>query len=190
MQPWPARNLSADNQCRALLHCPLSSAKGRPSGCNDIVQNPVIHEIKSNRWRPSSILVSAGFLVRCDHYATRAKLEEEGIVTYLIVLSIKPNSDASQLVGALNPVSHKGLPKGWIQTSIYLQVIHSTRHYTTSLFFPQTTAKILSTISEHKTRKKQKHVLEPIYIPRALSTGTCIRQGDLFYFASLHRKRC
>ena len=28
---------------------------------------------------------------------------------------------------------------------------------------------------------------EPIYIPRALSTGTCIRQGGLFYFAGLHR---
>ena len=28
---------------------------------------------------------------------------------------------------------------------------------------------------------------EPIYILRALNTGTCIRQGDLFYPASLHR---
>ena len=28
---------------------------------------------------------------------------------------------------------------------------------------------------------------EPIYIPRALKTGTCIRQGDLFYSAGLHR---
>ena len=28
---------------------------------------------------------------------------------------------------------------------------------------------------------------EPIYIPRALNTGTCIRQGDLFYSAGLHR---
>ena len=27
----------------------------------------------------------------------------------------------------------------------------------------------------------------PIYIPRALSTGTCIQQGDLFYSAGLHR---
>ena len=31
------------------------------------------------------------------------------------------------------------------------------------------------------------HVLEPIYIPRALNTGTCIQQGDLFYSAGLHR---
>ena len=28
---------------------------------------------------------------------------------------------------------------------------------------------------------------EPIYITQALNTGTCIRQGDLFYFAGLHR---
>ena len=28
---------------------------------------------------------------------------------------------------------------------------------------------------------------EPIDIPRALNTGTCIRQGDLFYSAGLHR---
>ena len=27
---------------------------------------------------------------------------------------------------------------------------------------------------------------EPIYIPRALNTGTCMRQGDLFYSAGLH----
>ena len=29
--------------------------------------------------------------------------------------------------------------------------------------------------------------LEPIYIPRALNTGTSLRQGDLFYSAGLHR---
>ena len=28
---------------------------------------------------------------------------------------------------------------------------------------------------------------EPTHIPRALNTGTCIRQGDLFYSAGLHR---
>ena len=27
---------------------------------------------------------------------------------------------------------------------------------------------------------------EPIYIPRALNTGTCPRQSDLFYSAGLH----
>ena len=29
----------------------------------------------------------------------------------------------------------------------------------------------------------------PIYIPLALNTGTCLRQGDLFYSADLHRNR-
>ena len=29
--------------------------------------------------------------------------------------------------------------------------------------------------------------VEPIYIPRALNTGTYIQQGDLFYSAGLHR---
>ena len=29
--------------------------------------------------------------------------------------------------------------------------------------------------------------LQPIYIQRALNMGTCIRQGDLFYSAGLHR---
>ena len=28
---------------------------------------------------------------------------------------------------------------------------------------------------------------DPIYIPRALNTGTGLRQGDLFYSAGLHR---
>ena len=28
---------------------------------------------------------------------------------------------------------------------------------------------------------------EPIYIPRALNTGTCLRQGDLFYSANRHK---
>ena len=30
-------------------------------------------------------------------------------------------------------------------------------------------------------------LFEPIYIPRALNTGACIQQGDLFYSAGLHR---
>ena len=28
---------------------------------------------------------------------------------------------------------------------------------------------------------------QPIYIPRALNPGTCLRQGDLFYSAGLHK---
>ena len=31
-------------------------------------------------------------------------------------------------------------------------------------------------------------LFEPIYMPRALNTGTCIQQGDLFYSAGQHRK--
>ena len=30
---------------------------------------------------------------------------------------------------------------------------------------------------------------EPIYMPRALNTGTCIQQGDLFYSAGQYRKK-
>ena len=30
-------------------------------------------------------------------------------------------------------------------------------------------------------------IFEPIYILRALYTGTCLRQGDLYYSAGLHR---
>ena len=30
-------------------------------------------------------------------------------------------------------------------------------------------------------------LIEPIYVPRALNMGTCLRQGDLFYSAGLHR---
>ena len=30
-------------------------------------------------------------------------------------------------------------------------------------------------------------VFEPIYIPEALDTGTCLWQGDLLYSAGLHR---
>ena len=29
---------------------------------------------------------------------------------------------------------------------------------------------------------------ESIYIPLALNTGTCIQQGNLFFYASQHRK--
>ena len=32
-------------------------------------------------------------------------------------------------------------------------------------------------------------LVEPIYISQALNTGTCIRQGDLFYSVGLHRNR-
>ena len=38
--------------------------------------------------------------------------------------------EVSHLVGALDRVNLKGLHQGWTQTSVYLQVIHSTSHYT------------------------------------------------------------
>ena len=41
----------------------------------------------------------------------------------------------SEIVGALSPVNHEGLRQGWKQDSTNLQVIHSTNHYTTGLFF-------------------------------------------------------
>ena len=53
-----------------------------------------------------------------------------------------------QLVGALRPVNHKGLHQGCTQTSLHLQVIHFTSHFTTSHVF-----------------------FKPIYIPRALNTA-------------------
>ena len=89
----------------------------------------------------------------------------------------------SELVGALSPVTHKGLHQDYTQTSIYFQIIHSTNHIIPQVSFAQTTAEILSTISERKTRKTIALVFEPIYIPRALNTGTCIQLGDLFYYA-------
>ena len=41
----------------------------------------------------------------------------------------------SLLVGALRPVSHKGLHQSWTQISLYLQVIHFTSRHTTSHAF-------------------------------------------------------
>ena len=32
-------------------------------------------------------------------------------------------------------------------------------------------------------------LFEPIYMQRALNTGTCIQQADLFYSAGQHRKK-
>ena len=93
---------------------------------------------------------------------------------------------------ALSPVNHKGLYQGWTQTSVYPLVIHSTSHYTTSLFFPNKRSNSLntSTISEYKPTKTVTQFLEPIHIPWALNTGTCIKHGALFYSVGLHKNRC
>ena len=53
-----------------------------------------------------------------------------------------------------------------------------------------TNFKLSQTYSFHKSSAPSTstiHIFEPIYIPREINTGTCIRQGDLFYFAGLHR---
>ena len=90
------------------------------------------------------------------------------------------------LVGGLSPANHEELHQGWTQTSVYLQVIHST-----SLFFslePQ--LRFYPQFRNAKPEKQLTHVFEPIHIPRALNTGTCIQQGDLFYSAGLRRNWC
>ena len=47
----------------------------------------------------------------------------------------------SKLVSALSPVNYKRLHQGRKQTSIYLQVIHSTNYHISSLFFPNHNSK-------------------------------------------------
>ena len=84
--------------------------------------------------------------------------------------------------GALSPVNHKGFYQGCEQTSIYLLVIPSPSHSITSLFFSKTTTQIISTISECKPRKTITHVLEPIYIPQVLNTGTCISFSFFYHW--------
>ena len=96
----------------------------------------------------------------------------------------------SELVGALSPANPKGLHQGWKQASIYIIVCYSFH----KSFFQTTTQ--ISTIhnSKRKPRKRVVHILEPIYIPRALNTETCINcnneKGGLFYSAGPHRNRC
>ena len=52
-------------------------------------------------------------------------------------------------------------------------------------FYPQ-----FRNAKPNQKKKKKPHVLEPIYIPWTLNTGTCIRQGDPFYSAGLQKNRC
>ena len=67
-----------------------------------------------------------------------------------------------KLVGALSPVNHKGLHQGWIQTSLFLQVIHFASRHTTSQVF-------LAYLYSARTQEE-----------------TCLWQGDLFYSVGLH----
>ena len=94
-----------------------------------------------------------------------------------------------QLFGALSPVNNNRLYQGRKQTSIYLLVIHSAGHYTTSLLFSNHNSNSIY-ISGHKPRKNNDTDFGAFYIPRALNTGTCIQQGDLFYSGGLHRNWC
>ena len=93
----------------------------------------------------------------------------KNIAWTLVSWSFEP-SEPQRITSGLN--ANFNLSQGY---SLYKSLYHTS-------FFPQTTVKILSTISEY--------VLEPIYIPRALNTGTCILQGDLVYSVGLHRNRC
>ena len=52
----------------------------------------------------------------------------------LFMHSIEDCVTRKLIVGAFSPISHKWLHQGLKQTSVYLQVIHSTSHYTTNLF--------------------------------------------------------
>ena len=68
----------------------------------------------------------------------------------------------------------KGLYQGWKQTSVYLLVIHSTSHYTISLFLSNHNSNYIHSL-EHKLRKTIiTHVLEPFYTSWVLNMGTCI----------------
>ena len=94
----------------------------------------------------------------------------------------------SQLV-----LSAQSTTKDYIRAEHKLQYISKlfiARVIVPQVCLAQSTAQIISTISERRTRKTIIHVLEPIYIPGALNTGTCIQQGDLFYSADLYRNRC
>ena len=75
----------------------------------------------------------------------------------------------SQLVGALSPVKPQRITSG-LNTNFTPCDSFYKSSYQKSCFF------VL--------------FLKSIYILRALNTGTCIQQSDLFYSAGLHRNRC
>ena len=95
-----------------------------------------------------------------------------------------------QLVGALSPVNHKGLHQGWTQTLIYLQVIHSTSHYTTSLFCSNHSSNSIHNFG--RQNQKNNNTCFGAYLYSASTQhGNLYPAGwDLFYSAGLHRHRC
>ena len=66
-----------------------------------------------------------------------------------------------------------GLHQGWKQTSLYLQVSHSTSHYITSLFLLNHSS-ILSTMLECKTKKNNNTYSGAFITFRGHWTGICL----------------
>ena len=89
----------------------------------------------------------------------------------------------------LQPVSRKGLHQGRKQTSVYLRVIPSASHCTTSVFFSNHDSKSIQNFGT-QTQKNNSSCFGAFYIAQELSAGTCIQQADLFYYVDLHRNRC
>ena len=107
---------------------------------------------------------------------------------YVLGWVVSGHTFSLSTVSALSPVKHKGLHQGWTQTSPSYS-FHKSIYHKSFFFFLSNSINNFGTQNQRE-RKKQTRVLEPIYIPRALNTGTCIQQGDLFYSAGLHRNRC
>ena len=90
-------------------------------------------------------------------------------------------------VFSIMKISSDVIPWGWL----------GSKHPLVSYFEPSQPQRITSGLntnltlspsySFHKSSYPKSCSFEPIYIPRALSTGTCLRQGDLVYSAGLHR---
>ena len=87
----------------------------------------------------------------------------------------------------------KGLYQGRKQTSSYPLVLIS-QVITPQVTFSQTTLKLYPRFpNAYPENNPITQVLEPIFIPRAFNTGTCINcnveQGDLFYSTGPHTNR-
>ena len=78
------------------------------------------------------------------------------------------------------------IPKGWLVSYLVLWAQSTTKVYTRAEHKLHSISKLFNS----QVIIPQVMLFEPIYIPRELNTGTCIRQGDLFYSAGLHRNFC
>ena len=96
--------------------------------------------------------------------------------SYLWLNGIRPRPLGSGSSGKVSwcfePSQPQRITSGLNTNFIYLKVIHYTSHYTTSLFFPEPQPEFYPQFRNAKP-EKQTHVLEPIYIPRALNRVTC-----------------